>query len=174
MISKSRTKILFSFLVFILLFSAHTSLCAQFLVTRVYDGDRLTVESEGYKFKVLLVGIDAPETSIKKNELGQPFSNRAKIHLQKLVLNKTVELEGYGLDRYSRVLGVVYIDGKNVNLEMVKEGLAEVYKGKPAPGFDNRPYWEAENEARKNKRGMWVQGDEYISPKAWRKQQRNN
>ncbi|MHC4184065.1 MAG: thermonuclease family protein [Planctomycetota bacterium] len=48
----------------------------------------------------------------------------------------------------SRVLGVVYIDGKNVNLEMVKEGLAEVYKGKPAPGFDTQPYWDAEKEAR--------------------------
>ena len=76
-----------------------------------------------------------------------------------------VEIESYGLDRYSRVLGVVYIDGKNVNLEMVKEGLAEVYKGEPAPGFDNRPYWDAEQEARENKRGMWVQGDKYISPK---------
>jgi endonuclease YncB( thermonuclease family) len=63
---------------------------------------------------------------------------------------------------------VVYIDGKNVNLEMVKEGLAEVYKGKPAPGFDNQPYWDAEQEARKEKRGMWSQGDEYISPREWR------
>jgi endonuclease YncB( thermonuclease family) len=35
-----------------------------------------------------------------------------------------------------------------VNLEMVKEGLAEVYKGKPAPGFDTQPYWDAEKEAR--------------------------
>jgi endonuclease YncB( thermonuclease family) len=172
MITKARTKILISFSVFILLFFAHTSLSAQFLVTRVYDGDTLTVESEGYKFKVLLVGIDAPETYRKKNEPGQPFSNKAKIHLQKLVLNKTVELEGYGLDRYSRVLGVVYVDGINVNLEMVKEGLAEVYKGKPAPGFDNRPYWDAEQEARKNKLGMWSQGDKYISPKEWRKLQK--
>ncbi len=87
-------------------------------------------------------------------------------------MNKTIELESYGLDRYSRVLGVVYIDGKNVNLEMVKKGLAEVYKGKSAPGFDNQPYWDAEQEARDNMRGMWVQGDKYISPKQWRKRQK--
>ena len=111
-------------------------------------------KARAIKFKVLLVGIDTPEISKKKNEPGQPFSQKAKIHLQKLVLNKTIELVSYGLDRYSRVLGVVYIDGKNVNLEMVKEGLAEVYKGKPAPGFDNRPYWDAEQDARKNKSGM--------------------
>jgi len=63
----------------------------------------------------------------------------------------------------------IYVDGKNVNLEMVKEGLAEVYKGRPAPGFDNRPYWDAEQEARKNMRGMWSQGDKYISPRDWRR-----
>jgi endonuclease YncB( thermonuclease family) len=172
MTSKTRTKKLISFCVFILLFLAHTSVCAQFQVIRVHDGDTLTVESEGYEFKVLLVGIDAPETSPKINELGQPFSNRAKLHLQKLVLNKTIELEGYGLDQDSRVLAVVFIDGKNVNLEMVKEGLAEVYKGKPVPGFDNQPLWIAEQEARTNMRGMWSLGDEYISPKEWRKGKR--
>lgn len=170
MIQRRQTRILISIFVFILLFIAHSALAEQFLVTHVYDGNTLTAESQGYKIEVRLVGIDTPEISRKKNEPGQPFSQQAKIHLQRLVLNKSVELEGYGLDPFSRVLGVVYVDGINVNLELVKEGLAEVYKGKPAPGFDNRPYWDAEQEARKNKRGMWVQGDEYISPKKWRKQ----
>ena len=58
-----------------------------------------------------------------------------------------------------------------MNLEMVKEGLAEVYKGRLAPGFDNRLYWDAEQEARKNKRGKWSLWDKHISPKDWRKQQ---
>jgi endonuclease YncB( thermonuclease family) len=170
MISKTQSKLTVLFLAFSLLLSIPPSLAAQFVVTRVYDGDTLTVESEGYKFKVRLVGIDAPEKSRKKNEPGQPYSQKAKNLLQKLVLNKTVELERYGLDRYSRILAVIYVDGIDVNFEMVKEGLAEVYKGKPAPGFNNRPYWEAEYEARKNKRGMWSLGDKYISPKVWRKQ----
>jgi endonuclease YncB( thermonuclease family) len=59
-----------------------------------------------------------------------------------------------------------------VNLEMVQEGLAEVYKGKPALGFDNQPYWDVEREARKKNRGMWSLGDKYISLKEWRKQQK--
>ena len=66
-------------------------------------------------------------------------------------------------------IAVVYVDGLNVNLEMVKEGLAEVYKGKPAPGFDNRPYWEAEQITRNSGINMWSQGEKYISPKEWRK-----
>lgn len=71
----------------------------QLQVIRVYDGDTLKAESQGYEITVRLVGIDSPETSKKKNEPGQPFSQRAKIHLQKLVLNKTVDIEGYALDQ---------------------------------------------------------------------------
>lgn len=44
-----------------------------------------------------------------------------------LVLNKTVEIKKYGQDRYGRVLGVVFLGGKNANMEMVKAGYAEVY-----------------------------------------------
>ena len=56
-----------------------------------------------------------------------------------------------------------------MNLEMVKAGLAEVYRGKPARGFDTEPYLEAEKRAREAKTGMWSMGDKYISPKDWRK-----
>jgi len=63
----------------------------------------------------------------------------------------------------------VYIDGKNVNLEMGKTGLAEVYRGKPAKGFDTEPYWSAEEEAKSGNKGMWVLGDRYVSPREWRK-----
>ena len=55
-----------------------------------------------------------------------------------------------------------------MNLEMVKAGLAEVYRGKPAGGLDLGPYWNAEAEAKKAGIGMWSLGDKYISPKAWR------
>ena len=157
-------------IVFLVHFSSHISNAGQFKVTRVYDGDTLKAKSQGYEVKVRLVGIDTPETSKKKHQPGQPFSKRATIHLQKLVLNKIVEIEGYGLDRYSRVLGVVYIDGKNVNLEMVKEGLAEVYRGPPAKGLDLEPFRKAEAEAIKAKLNMWSLQDKYISPREWRRQ----
>jgi micrococcal nuclease len=91
------------------------------------------------------------------------------LHLTKLVLDKTVEIDGYGLDRYSRMLGVVYVGDINVNLEMVKEGLAEVYRGRPPKRFDNEPYLKAETAARDARLNMWSLGDKYISPKEWRK-----
>ena len=123
----------------------------------------------GYKTTIRLVGIDAPEKSRKKHDPGQPFSQTSTKYLAGMVLNKNVDIVSYGNDRYGRTLGVVYVDGKNVNLEMVKAGLAEVYRGKPAKGFDNGPYQKAEDEARRAGMGMWSLGDKYISPKDWRK-----
>lgn len=82
-----------------------------------------------------------------------------------MVLNKTVTMGEYGRDRCGRVLAVVLLNGTNINLKMVKAGLAEVYRGTPAPGFDNEPYLQAEQEAQAAGRGMWVQGDKYVSPR---------
>ena len=73
---------------------------------------------------------------------------------------------------YGRTLGVVFVDGKNVNLEMIKAGLAEVYRGPAAKGLDLEPYRQAEAEAKKNGIGMWSLGDKYVSPKEWRRMQR--
>ena len=52
---------------------------------------------------------------------------------------------------------------------MVKDGLAEVYRGIPALGQNIDPYWKAEEEAKAAKRGMWVLGDQYVSPRDWRR-----
>jgi endonuclease YncB( thermonuclease family) len=67
----------------------------------------------------------------------------------------------------------VFVDGHNGNLEMIKAALDEVYRGKPAPGQGTGPYWKAEEEARKENRGMWAQGDKYISPRQWPKTHQN-
>jgi len=159
-------------IVFLLAVSA-SSLAGQFKVTRVTDGDTVKVSNNDLKLTIRLVGIDAPEISKKKNQPGQPFSRKSTKYLTNLVLNKSVEVKSYGTDRYGRTLGVVFVDGKNVNLEMVKAGLAEVYRGRPAKGLDVKPYWNAEAEAKKTGIGMWSLGDKYISPKEWRRMHKN-
>lgn len=142
-------------------------------VTRVIDGDTLVVQKGATKMTIRLVGIDAPEASKKKHEPGQPYSQQSTKHLAQLALNRPADVKSYGADRYGRILGEVFVGGKNVNLEMVRAGLAEVYRGTPAQGQNVEPYWEAEQEARKAGRGMWVQGDKYVSPREWRKMSPN-
>ena len=143
-------------------------LAGQFKITRVSDGDTVKAEGHDIEIKIRLVGIDAPETSKKKRDPGQPYSQQAKEHLAGLILNKTVDIKGYGLGPYNRILGVIYLDGKNMNLEMVKAGLAEVYRGKAPHKFPLIPYWQAEKKAKNDMRGMWSLGDKYVSPKEWR------
>jgi endonuclease YncB( thermonuclease family) len=144
----------------------------QSKVLHVYDGDTVRVIEKGREIKVRLVGIDSPETYKGKNKPGQPFSRKSKDYLSKLILGKTVETMSYGTDDYSRMLGVIYLDGISINFEMVRSGLAEVYRAMPPKGFDITAYQAAEKEARKAKRGMWIQGDKYISPRKWRRMHR--
>jgi endonuclease YncB( thermonuclease family) len=155
-----------------LFLSPTVSLAGQFKVTRVYDGDTVKAEGHDIEIKVRLVGIDTPETSKKKRQPGQPYSQKAKEYLAGLILNKTVDIKGYGMGPYNRILGVIYLDGKNINLEMVKAGLAEVYRGIAPHKFNLLPYWQAEKKAKDDMKGMWSLGDKYVSPKVWRKMQR--
>ncbi len=152
----------------LLLFPSFSS-AGQFKVTRVIDGDTVKAEGNDITVKVRLVGIDAPETSKKKGKPGQPYSEQATKYLAGLVLNKTVDIKDYGLDRYGRNLGVIYLDGNDINLEMVRAGLAEVYRGLAPHKFKLSPYWQAEKEAHEAGKGMWSQGDKYVSPKTWRR-----
>ena len=58
-----------------------------------------------------------------------------------------------------RTLGEVFLlVGKNINIEMIQAGLAEVYRGKPASGLDMEPYWKAENDAKAAKRDVGAGG----------------
>ncbi len=164
-----RNCLILSSLIVLILIIPSISPAGQFKVTRVYDGDTLKAHGHDIEIKVRLVGIDAPETSKKKGHPGQPYSQQAKKYLVGLILNKTVDIKGYGLDRYNRILGVIYLNNQNVNLEMIKTGLAEVYRGNPPKGFDTAPYLEAEKRAREAKKGIWGLGDKYVSPKDWRK-----
>ena len=153
----------------ILLVGPALVLAGQYQVSRVIDGDTIEVKKGATKIIVRLVGVDAPEASRKKHEPGQPYSQQAIQHLNKLVLNRTVDVKTFGTDRYGRALAEVFVGGNNVNLEMVKAGLAEAYRGTPASGHNMEPYWRAEEEARKASRGMWQLGDKYVSPREYRR-----
>jgi micrococcal nuclease len=156
----------------IFLFLPTVAHSGQFKVTRVYDGDTVKAEGCDVEIKVRLMGIDAPEISHKKNEPSQPYGQTAKDHLTDLVYSNMVDVKGWGMDTYGRVLGVITLDGKNINLEMVKAGLAEVYKGKMRSDFNLMPYHAVEREARNFQKGMWSVGTIYVSPKVWREQER--
>jgi len=72
-----------------------------------------------------------------------------------MTLNTVVEIEGHGMDEMNRVLGVLFINRVNVNLEMIKAGCARVYRGDPPHPLYLLPYLKAEETARRTRRGIW-------------------
>ena len=162
-----------------------------FKVIKIYDGDSMKVKGAGMDLMIRLIGIDAPESGGKNTTksgenkssksvgnakqsdntgYGQPFSNEAKTALSRLVEGKDIRIKNYGTDRYNRVLAEVFTaDGTLVNLEMVKLGMSEVYRGKTEKGFDLKPYYQAESAAKRDYRGIWSIRTNYESPTIWRK-----
>jgi len=91
------------------------------------------------------------------------------MELTRLINKKTISLKQYGTGGYNRVLAEIFVGTTNVNLEMVRSGLAEVYRGKRPNGFDDNLYFQAEKTAKYSLKGMWIQGTTYQSPRQWRR-----
>ena len=98
--------------------------------------------------KVRLIGIDTADHP------RLPLAIKARNHLAKMIWKKIVEIEGYGLGPSNRVLGVIYPNGKNINLEIVRTGLAVAYRGRLPKGFNITPYLQAKRDAREARRRM--------------------
>lgn len=140
-----------------------------FTVLKVYDGDSMKVQGYGLELMVRMVGIDTPECG-RGETRAQPFCKEASVFLKKRAAGRKVRLKTYGTGGYNRQLAEVFAGGENVNLALLRAGLAEVYQGKSAEGLDRTRYKEAESYARKKKLGIWSLGAGYISPRKWRKE----
>lgn len=142
------------------------------VVLKVYDGDTVLIRGPGGEEVVRLVGIDAPERGKRPTERSQPFSRKARLYLSQQVKGQRVVVRSWGKDRYDRRLGELLVDGGNVNVEMVRSGMAEVYRGRTPEGFDISPYRDAQAEARDAALGVWSLGDAYMSPVDWKHRRR--
>jgi micrococcal nuclease len=114
------------------------------LATKIIDGDTFLIEG-GYSVRIL--GIDA-------DERGYPCYDAAKNRLEELILNKEVKLEkgSEDLDQYCRYLRYVFLDNKNISLELVKEGLT-IARFSPEDVKYREEISQVEQEAREKKVG---------------------
>lgn len=136
-------------------------------VVGVTDGDTVTVLVSGRsQVKIRLAGIDAPERT-------QPFGRTAKEALAKVIFQKDVEVIGEKTDRYGRLVGKILYSGRDVNLELVRAGLAWWYRkyASEQPIADRRTYAAAEDEARAAGNGIWSEPSP-TAPWDWRRRTR--
>lgn len=139
----------------------------QARVTNISDGDTITVITPaGKQERIRFYGIDAPET-------GQPFGRVSTEHVKKVIgiAGFQVEITAIDQDRYGRIVGMVIVNGLNLNRDLVRVGLAWVY-----PQYCKRPecreWRELEQEAKANKLGLWRE-PETVPPWEWRRKQRD-
>lgn len=139
-----------------LLFPLSLSFAIDGAVKAVIDGDTLVVDNQ----KVRLLGINTPEKAHhgKKAEPGADLATQTlKNLLQQAHPKATIklELDENKKDRYGRTLAHAYLpDGTWLNKALIQAGVAHVYSFP-----DNQKHitelLNAEEQARKNKVGMW-------------------
>jgi len=116
------SNLFFSFAVLtFFLFLPLLAFAGQFKVSRVYDGDTIQVIENEKEIIIHLVGIDAPELSHRKHLPGQPFCIKSKEYLSSLILNKVVHIKFFGKDGSEKLLGEIFTDQKNINIEMINK-----------------------------------------------------
>lgn len=136
---------------------AGNALAGRFIngvVRAVYDGDTLLLATkEQSRLKVRMYGIDAPETT-KTDMPEQPFGAVARRTLMYKVMGRHVSAEVMDTDQYHRTVAVIRYNGRDINREMVAEGLAWAYRqylhGPYASG-----YLDSEATARSRHKGLW-------------------
>jgi micrococcal nuclease len=121
---------------------------------RVIDGDTIKMDGAG---SVRYIGIDAPERD-------EPYYGEARRYNEELLAKGAIRLE-YGparFDRYGRTLAYVYVRDDAggtvfVNEELVRAGWATTLEIPPDVEFA-AVFRRAEEEARREGRGMWAAG----------------
>jgi micrococcal nuclease len=116
-------------------------------VVGVHDGDTVTcLDENNQQQKIRLAEIDAPEVS-------QDYGKVSREALAGMVFGKTIQVVDDGRDRYGRWIGHLYVDGVDVNRQMVATGMAwhyAAYSKDPSLG-------SLQSQAQAQKLGLWAQ-----------------
>ncbi len=113
---------------------------------------------DGQKIRIRLADIDAPEKD-------QPFGKQSRDSLLEMVGRKQVQIDSRAVDQYGRTVGFISVDGRNVNQEQVRRGMAWEY----SHYHTDKTYLGLQSEAQHERRGLWSRNSPQ-PPWQWRKQ----
>ena len=126
----------------------------------VIDGD--TIKIDGVNIR--LFGIDAPELKQKckdNKNIEWDCGKCARAFLQGMLAISEVKCEAQGNDKYQRTVAICFINGTDVNKEIVKAGYGIAYKQY------SKKYAEDEILAKAHKKGIW--SGQFTLPNEYRK-----
>ena len=158
--------LIFNFLItfFLILFSS-ASFSEKIIEgkVKIIDGDTIHIE----KNKIRLHGIDAPEidqTCTIKDKVWN-CGIESSLELKKLILDNNISCVVSDIDKYNRYIAECFINNKNINKLMVRNGWAIAYR------YYSLDFVEDEKLAEKDKIGLW-QG-QFQEPYLFRKSKKN-
>ncbi|MGZ9756752.1 thermonuclease family protein [Mycoplasma sp. 4423] len=107
-------------------------------VQKVIDGDTIiATDLSNKQYHIRLYGIDTPETQkdFKKEKLQKyenDYAQKAKQYTSELIENKRIYMQQIQVDKYKRVVAVLYLSTKDdfynsINAKLVEKGLARVH-----------------------------------------------
>jgi endonuclease YncB( thermonuclease family) len=152
-------KYLLIFFVFLSTSSLYSQKSFWGKVIGVKDGDTVVVlDSLNYQTTLRLAEVDCPEKS-------QAFGTKAKQFTSDQIYLKQVKYIVNDIDRYGRSIAKIYYDNnKYLSEEIIRNGFGWQYKKYST----SKLLAKLEEEARKNKRGLWIDPNP-IYPSDWRR-----
>lgn len=133
-------------------------------IIKVVDGDTVYVSfDDKSEYKLRMIGIDTPESTISH----EPYGKEASEFTKKMLLGKTVYLESdvSETDKYGRILRYIWMERpenkskneikeKMFNAVLVLEGYANAATFPPDVKY-SKLFVELQDGARNNKKGLW-------------------
>lgn len=140
-------------------------------VTKVTDGDTITVETQSRSTPVRLIGVDTPETVAPDEPIGC-YGKRAGQYTRQVLEDRLVRLEiprvGDSEDAYGRTLAYVYLDTNEdgsyehlYNEDLIELGLARTTTFSHA---HRREFQRLRDEAKERGAGLWSACPEVDAP----------
>lgn len=129
---------------------------------RVIDGDTLDIQGN----RIRIHGIDTPESrqTCLRGSITWLCGQEASALLRELTKNTQTKCERIDTDRYNRIVGKCFADGKDVGEEMVRSGMALAYRQY------SKDYVSVEAAAKAASKGLW--SGQFIAPWDWRRGKR--
>ena len=155
-----------SLLITLIVLSPVLTFAGQYKVVRVVDGDTIVIRYGGKYEKVRLLCVNTPESVHPDEKQNIPMGKVALRYTQKKLIGKYVDLE-FEIKRlrgnYDRLLAYVFVDGQNLNLDLVRQGLSPYYTKYGKSEKYDAEFRDAEKQARKDKLNIW--GDPELTKK---------
>ncbi|KAI8981040.1 tudor domain-containing protein [Pilobolus umbonatus] len=131
------------------------------IVEFVSNGSRVSlwIPKENCKLTLILSGIRAPRVGGNKSE---PFGQEALDFVSPKIFQHDVEVEIENVDKVGNFVGTLFIQGENLSVLLLKEGLATLHEYSANDSRYTSQLYAAEREAQTEKKNIWSLKEEAV------------